>query len=92
MNVKSSITIDYKGNSYHIHVFCLSDSVQDCPRNCHGNGECVSGVCHCFPGYHGADCAKGNGEVCFQMHPNMWKPILLKLFFMKVIIIYIAIF
>uniref|UniRef100_G1KD89 Teneurin-2 n=1 Tax=Anolis carolinensis TaxID=28377 RepID=G1KD89_ANOCA len=46
------------------------DSVQDCPRNCHGNGECVSGVCHCFPGYHGADCAKaacpvlcsGNGQ------------------------------
>ncbi|KAM4675330.1 teneurin-2 isoform 1-T1 [Discoglossus pictus] len=46
------------------------DSVQDCPRNCHGNGECVSGVCHCFPGFHGADCAKaacpvlcsGNGQ------------------------------
>ncbi|XP_077183294.1 teneurin-2 isoform X14 [Paroedura picta] len=46
------------------------DSVQDCPRNCHGNGECVSGICHCFPGYHGADCAKaacpvlcsGNGQ------------------------------
>ncbi|KAJ7316264.1 hypothetical protein JRQ81_002426, partial [Phrynocephalus forsythii] len=48
----------------------ILDSVQDCPRNCHGNGECVSGVCHCFPGYHGADCAKaacpvlcsGNGQ------------------------------
>uniref|UniRef100_A0A4W3GXX0 Teneurin-2 n=1 Tax=Callorhinchus milii TaxID=7868 RepID=A0A4W3GXX0_CALMI len=46
------------------------DSVQECPRNCHGNGECVSGVCHCFPGFHGADCAKaacpvlcsGNGQ------------------------------
>ncbi|XP_063563007.1 teneurin-2 isoform X34 [Gorilla gorilla gorilla] len=46
------------------------DSVQDCPRNCHGNGECVSGVCHCFPGFLGADCAKaacpvlcsGNGQ------------------------------
>ncbi|XP_071670909.1 teneurin-2 isoform X11 [Patagioenas fasciata] len=36
----------------------ILDSVQDCPRNCHGNGECVSGVCHCFPGFHGADCAK----------------------------------
>eukprot|EP00073_Rattus_norvegicus_P027804 XP_006246178.1 PREDICTED: teneurin-2-like [Rattus norvegicus] len=35
------------------------DSVQDCPRNCHGNGECVSGLCHCFPGFLGADCAKG---------------------------------
>ncbi|XP_070595572.1 teneurin-2 isoform X2 [Erythrolamprus reginae] len=48
----------------------ILDSVQDCPRNCHGNGECVSGICHCFPGYHGADCAKaacpvlcsGNGQ------------------------------
>ncbi|KPP58519.1 hypothetical protein Z043_123647 [Scleropages formosus] len=35
------------------------DSVQECPRNCHGNGECVSGVCHCFPGFHGMDCSKG---------------------------------
>uniref|UniRef100_A0AAY4E9G8 Teneurin-2 n=1 Tax=Denticeps clupeoides TaxID=299321 RepID=A0AAY4E9G8_9TELE len=46
------------------------DSVQECPRNCHGNGECVSGVCHCFPGFHGMDCSKvacpvlcsGNGQ------------------------------
>ncbi|KAM9105144.1 teneurin-2 isoform 1-T2 [Megaptera novaeangliae] len=46
------------------------DSVQDCPRNCHGNGECVSGLCHCFPGFLGVDCAKaacpvlcsGNGQ------------------------------
>ncbi|KAL2779394.1 teneurin-2 isoform 2 [Daubentonia madagascariensis] len=46
------------------------DSVQDCPRNCHGNGECVSGLCHCFPGFLGADCGKaacpvlcsGNGQ------------------------------
>uniref|UniRef100_A0A3B3R151 Teneurin-2 n=1 Tax=Paramormyrops kingsleyae TaxID=1676925 RepID=A0A3B3R151_9TELE len=46
------------------------ESVQECPQNCHGNGECVSGVCHCFPGFHGMDCAKaacpvlcsGNGQ------------------------------
>ncbi|KAK2544778.1 Tenm2 [Columba livia] len=42
----------------------ILDSVQDCPRNCHGNGECVSGVCHCFPGFHGADCAKGAIPLC----------------------------
>ncbi|KAL0973834.1 hypothetical protein UPYG_G00211800 [Umbra pygmaea] len=36
----------------------VMDSVQECPRNCHGNGECVSGVCHCFPGFHGMDCSK----------------------------------
>ncbi|XP_064422810.1 teneurin-2 isoform X2 [Latimeria chalumnae] len=34
------------------------DSVQDCPRSCHGNGECVSGICHCFPGFDGTDCSK----------------------------------
>ncbi|TSL04381.1 Teneurin-2 [Bagarius yarrelli] len=34
------------------------DSVQECPQNCHGNGECTSGVCHCFPGFHGMDCSK----------------------------------
>ncbi|XP_042558730.1 teneurin-2-like [Clupea harengus] len=48
----------------------IMDSIQECPRNCHGNGECVSGVCHCFPGFHGMDCSKaacpvlcsGNGQ------------------------------
>uniref|UniRef100_A0A8C6TH09 Teneurin transmembrane protein 2 n=1 Tax=Neogobius melanostomus TaxID=47308 RepID=A0A8C6TH09_9GOBI len=48
----------------------VMDSVQECPRNCHGNGECNSGVCHCFPGFHGMDCSKaacpvlcsGNGQ------------------------------
>uniref|UniRef100_A0A8C6M5K8 Teneurin-2 n=1 Tax=Nothobranchius furzeri TaxID=105023 RepID=A0A8C6M5K8_NOTFU len=39
----------------------------ECPRNCHGNGECNSGVCHCFPGFHGMDSAcpvlcSGNGQ------------------------------
>uniref|UniRef100_A0A673MAX5 Teneurin-2 n=1 Tax=Sinocyclocheilus rhinocerous TaxID=307959 RepID=A0A673MAX5_9TELE len=46
------------------------DSVEECPQNCHGNGECMSGACHCFPGFHGTDCSKaacpvlcsGNGE------------------------------
>ncbi|XP_060691053.1 teneurin-3 isoform X2 [Hemiscyllium ocellatum] len=46
------------------------ESVVECPRNCHGNGECVSGACHCFPGFFGPDCARatcpilcsGNGQ------------------------------
>ncbi|XP_063059873.1 teneurin-2 [Engraulis encrasicolus] len=59
------------------------DSVQECPQKCHGNGECISGVCHCFPGFHGTDCSKaacpvlcsGNGQynkgtcICY----NNWK-------------------
>uniref|UniRef100_A0A673JQA4 Teneurin-2 n=1 Tax=Sinocyclocheilus rhinocerous TaxID=307959 RepID=A0A673JQA4_9TELE len=45
----------------------FSTAVLECPRNCHGNGECVSGVCHCFPGFHGMDSAcpvlcSGNGQ------------------------------
>uniref|UniRef100_A0A3Q3WJ75 Uncharacterized protein n=1 Tax=Mola mola TaxID=94237 RepID=A0A3Q3WJ75_MOLML len=43
----------------------IMDSVQECPRNCHGNGECNSGVCHCFPGFHGMDCSKGSC-VCYS--------------------------
>ncbi|XP_065143605.1 teneurin-2 isoform X2 [Paramisgurnus dabryanus] len=46
------------------------NSVEECPQNCHGNGECMSGACHCFPGFHGTDCSKvacpvlcsGNGQ------------------------------
>ncbi|XP_041115150.1 teneurin-3-like isoform X17 [Polyodon spathula] len=46
------------------------ESVMECPRNCHGNGECVSGTCHCFPGFLGPDCSRaacpvlcsGNGQ------------------------------
>ncbi|ERE88158.1 teneurin-3 isoform 1 [Cricetulus griseus] len=46
------------------------ESVVECPRNCHGNGECVSGTCHCFPGFLGPDCSRaacpvlcsGNGQ------------------------------
>uniref|UniRef100_A0A671NNJ9 Teneurin-2 n=1 Tax=Sinocyclocheilus anshuiensis TaxID=1608454 RepID=A0A671NNJ9_9TELE len=39
----------------------------ECPQNCHGNGECMSGACHCFPGFHGTDSAcpvlcSGNGQ------------------------------
>uniref|UniRef100_A0A8C7YY14 Teneurin transmembrane protein 3 n=1 Tax=Oryzias sinensis TaxID=183150 RepID=A0A8C7YY14_9TELE len=41
-----------------------------CPQNCHGNGDCLSGICHCFPGFLGPDCSRaacpvlcsGNGQ------------------------------
>ncbi|XP_053229175.1 teneurin-1 isoform X4 [Podarcis raffonei] len=44
--------------------------MDDCSTNCNGNGECISGHCHCFPGFLGPDCARdscpvlcsGNGE------------------------------
>lgn len=31
----------------------------ECPQNCHGNGDCLSGICHCFPGFLGPDCSRG---------------------------------
>ncbi|XP_050820411.1 teneurin-1 isoform X3 [Gopherus flavomarginatus] len=54
-------------------VFLLTAAIEimdDCSTNCNGNGECISGHCHCFPGFLGPDCARdscpilcnGNGE------------------------------
>ncbi|TKS80689.1 Teneurin-4 [Collichthys lucidus] len=34
------------------------DSIDDCPSNCFGNGDCVSGTCHCFLGFKGPDCGR----------------------------------
>lgn len=36
------------------------DSVTECSHNCYGNGECVAGSCHCFPGFIGPYCSRGN--------------------------------
>ncbi|XP_062341689.1 teneurin-1 isoform X1 [Osmerus eperlanus] len=59
------------------------ESMDGCSTNCHGNGECVAGHCHCFTGFLGPDCSKdscpvlcsGNGDYekgfC-QCHPG-WK-------------------
>ncbi|KAM6973576.1 LOW QUALITY PROTEIN: teneurin-4 [Aplochiton taeniatus] len=46
------------------------DSIEDCPSNCFGNGDCVAGTCHCFLGFRGPDCGRaacpvlcsGNGQ------------------------------
>ncbi|XP_069496010.1 teneurin-4 isoform X4 [Ambystoma mexicanum] len=39
------------------------ESVDDCPSNCYGNGECVSGSCHCFLGFLGPDCGRASCPV-----------------------------
>src|SRR4029434_5337783 len=31
----------------------------ECPFNCNGNGECLSGTCQCFPGFLGPYCSRG---------------------------------
>uniref|UniRef100_A0AAY4CW13 Teneurin-4 n=1 Tax=Denticeps clupeoides TaxID=299321 RepID=A0AAY4CW13_9TELE len=46
------------------------DSIDDCPSNCFGNGDCIAGTCHCFLGFRGPDCGRatcpvlcsGNGQ------------------------------
>ncbi|XP_061628035.1 teneurin-3 isoform X3 [Phyllopteryx taeniolatus] len=39
------------------------DSIMECPQNCHGNGDCLSGICHCFPGFLGPDCSRASCPV-----------------------------
>uniref|UniRef100_A0A8D0CJV7 Teneurin-4 n=1 Tax=Scleropages formosus TaxID=113540 RepID=A0A8D0CJV7_SCLFO len=39
------------------------DSIDDCPSSCFGNGDCVSGTCHCFPGFRGPDCGRASCPV-----------------------------
>uniref|UniRef100_A0A3Q3G231 Teneurin transmembrane protein 3 n=1 Tax=Labrus bergylta TaxID=56723 RepID=A0A3Q3G231_9LABR len=39
------------------------ESIMECPQNCHGNGDCLSGVCHCFPGFLGPDCSRASCPV-----------------------------
>uniref|UniRef100_A0A8C2AGN6 Teneurin-4 n=1 Tax=Cyprinus carpio TaxID=7962 RepID=A0A8C2AGN6_CYPCA len=39
------------------------DAIDDCPSNCFGNGDCVSGNCHCFPGFRGPDCSRASCPV-----------------------------
>ncbi|XP_067220865.1 teneurin-4 isoform X4 [Chanodichthys erythropterus] len=39
------------------------DSIDDCPSNCFGNGDCVAGNCHCFPGFRGPDCSRASCPV-----------------------------
>uniref|UniRef100_A0A3Q2G126 Teneurin transmembrane protein 3 n=1 Tax=Cyprinodon variegatus TaxID=28743 RepID=A0A3Q2G126_CYPVA len=36
----------------------IIESIMECPQNCHGNGDCLSGICHCFPGFLGPDCSR----------------------------------
>ncbi len=43
----------------HTLSFFPPDTLTECPHNCHGNGDCRSGTCHCFPGFLGPDCSRG---------------------------------
>lgn len=45
-------------------IALFADSIDDCPSNCFGNGDCVSGTCHCFLGFKGPDCGRG------ESHPH----------------------
>ncbi|XP_056620478.1 teneurin-3 isoform X3 [Triplophysa dalaica] len=41
----------------------IIDTLTECPHNCHGNGDCRSGTCHCFPGFLGPDCSRASCPV-----------------------------
>lgn len=36
----------------------LATGLSVCPNNCNEHGDCVDGVCKCFPRYQGKDCAE----------------------------------
>lgn len=42
-----------------LFLFSPTESVDNCPSNCYGNGDCISGTCHCFLGFLGPDCGRG---------------------------------
>lgn len=77
--IKVSVIFPVITTISHTSVLRFTDSVQECPRNCHGNGECVSGVCHCFPGFHGIDCSKGRrpsnlrADLCHKCTHKEWQ-------------------
>jgi len=49
----------YKGtiNCPNPAEFCSGAGKKTCPRGCMGRGTCNSGVCSCYNGYKGKDCA-----------------------------------
>ncbi|XP_078481639.1 teneurin-3 isoform X2 [Ciona intestinalis] len=44
-------------------ITTVSKGLSDCPKKCNNNGDCVSGVCACFPGYQGSDCSQASCSV-----------------------------
>lgn len=64
-----SCRVRWRCHSFQMQLICIflcaqlsekTEILDDCSTNCNGNGECISGHCHCFPGFLGPDCAKGN--------------------------------
>lgn len=43
----------------NINKLYFIDDLTACPKNCHNNGDCIEGVCKCFPGFQGRDCSQG---------------------------------
>lgn len=55
--VCGQITVSNPKSLYH--TLLITESIMECPQNCHGNGDCLSGICHCFPGFLGPECSRG---------------------------------
>lgn len=65
------------------HELCSTGPVSlsgQCSNSCNFNGDCVSGECHCFLGFHGHDCSKSELQDPFLLHhldmckikPGIW--------------------
>ncbi|XP_036379401.1 teneurin-4-like isoform X5 [Megalops cyprinoides] len=54
---------DGKESEHVSFITTAIDSIDDCPSNCFGNGDCVSGTCQCFPGFRGPDCGRASCPV-----------------------------
>lgn len=52
-----------------LNSLCFPESVDNCPSNCYGNGDCVSGTCHCFLGFLGPDCGRGRNLYLIKSSP-----------------------
>jgi len=42
-------------------------SIDACPYNCSGHGDCINGYCYCHDGYYGLDCSNIScpGDFCY---------------------------
>ncbi|KAJ3087722.1 hypothetical protein HK102_010437 [Quaeritorhiza haematococci] len=54
----NSVTFDGFTAIYHVPSALNTEFPNLCVNNCTGNGVCIDGVCHCFPGYEGGDCRR----------------------------------
>ena len=46
------------GNFTQLDQELCASAFSLCPNNCRNNGQCVAGMCECYPFFFGTDCAQ----------------------------------